>query len=58
MESEDVIELIRQLSENSGSYCRLLQRIVQADDLARTEWLKQFKDCNSQFEVVQKLEGW
>lgn len=58
MTGEDVLNVVRQLAANNGSYCRMLERLESADGEARAEWLKQFESCVSAFDVVRKVEGW
>lgn len=42
MQDQDVMNLLRELAANNGSYGRLLQLIEHADEQTREQWLKQF----------------
>ena len=58
MESQAVMELLRELASNNGSYCRLLHSVETAAEQDKEQWLNQFRNCESCVEVVQKIEGW
>ena len=58
MKSDKVLDLIRELAANNGSYSRLLEHLLSMEDSERLAWLGQFSDCDSTFAIVRKLEGW
>ena len=58
MKSDKVLDMIRELAANNGSYSRLLEYLLSMEESERLAWLGQFRDCESIFDVVRKLEGW
>ena len=58
VKTRQVLDLIRQLAANNGTYCHLLEEYESLNEQMRSVWLKQFEDCRTVFDVVRKLEGW
>ena len=58
MEADKVLDLMRELAANNGSYGRLLENLLAMEESERLAWLNQFSDCESTFDIVRKLEGW
>jgi len=58
MEAKEVLDLVKNLAESQGSYSRLHLQLMSVTELERDAWLKTFSDCESQTEVVARIEGW
>lgn len=57
MNSDKVLELIRDLYYSQGFYGRLLRYIKELTEEDRNRFMEQFKDCTDNLDVIFKLEG-
>lgn len=60
MKEQQVVNIIRILSRSQGFYGRLLESLMEAkknDPDAYHGFLKQFKDCKDEVEVILMIEA-
>ena len=57
MKSNEVLDLIKELSKGQGVYGRLLQALNEADEDDRNQFLDSFEDCSNPIDVILRIEG-
>lgn len=57
MKSNEVLDLIKELSKGQGVYGRLLRALNEADEDDRNEFLDSFEDCRDSLDVILRIEG-